>query len=110
MSKLTLSPSPRSLLVLLLLTSAFSAARAQAQGTLPPGDYTFSTKPYMGPGFESLPVMVTSVTTEAALNGGVSMVAVKNGTSRRLEAVRLGWYVSAREAPDYVLLQGRPRC
>jgi hypothetical protein len=108
MSKLTSLLSLRSLLLPSLLTVVVFAPQAtQAQETSPAGDYTVTTKPYMGPGFESLPVMVTSVTTEVALNGGVSTVAVKNSTSRRLDAVRFSWYLSAREAPDYVLLQGK---
>lgn len=111
MNKLTHSPSLRSILLLALLMSVAAAANAQSaaqtQDRLPAGNYTVITKPYMGPGYETLPVMVTSVTTEVELNGGVSMVAVENSTARRLEAVRLSWYVSAREAPDYVLLQGK---
>lgn len=108
MNKLTALPSPRSFLFLSLLTTVvFAAQAAQAQETSPPGDYTVITKPYMGPGFESLPVMVTSVTTQVELKGGVSTVAVENGTGRRVDAVRLGWYVSSREAPDYILLQGK---
>lgn len=105
------SPLPvrKFLLLFALLTSAAMHANAapQTPDALPAGNYSVITKPYMGPGYESLPVMVTSVTTEAELRGGVSVVAVENGTGRRVDAVRLGWYVSSREAPDYILLQGK---
>jgi hypothetical protein len=94
-------------LLLALLTFTAAHAAPQTKDTLPDGSYSIITKPYMGPGFDTLPVMVTSVTTEAELNGGVSVVGVENSTARRVDAVRLGWYVSAREAPDYILLQGK---
>lgn len=99
------------LLLALLLSLAAVAAEAQTppkmQDRLPAGNYTVITKPYMGPGYESLPVMTTSVTTEAQSDGGVTIVGVENSTSHRLDAVRLSWYLSASEAPDYILLQGK---
>jgi hypothetical protein len=105
--------SLRSVPLFLALLFSLTAVAAEAQTApktqdkLPAGNYNVITKPYMGPGYESLPVMVTSVTTEAQSNGGVTIVGVENGTSRRLDAVRLSWYLSSREAPDYVLLQGK---
>lgn len=90
-----------------MFATAHAQAAPQTQDALPAGSYSVITKPYMGPGYESLPVLVTSVTTEAELKGAVSMVGVENNTARRVEALRLGWYVSAREAPDYILLQGK---
>lgn len=105
-------PLPLSRLILLFAIATFAVASARAQTVrepkdkLPAGNYKVFTLPYMGAGYESLPVTVTSVTTEVALNGGVSTVGVENRAARRVDAVRFGWYLSRREDPGYVLLQG----
>lgn len=103
-------PALRSILtsVVLLLTAGathlLQVSNVQGQ---PVGRYTVITRPFLGTGYENLPVLVTSVTTEKQFDGGVANVGVENGTSLRLEAVRLIWYLSTQEAPGYVLLQGK---
>jgi hypothetical protein len=75
---------------------------------LPHGNYAVSCTPFMGSGYESLPVLVTSVTSE--LNGvAVTKVAIENRTDKTLSSVRLVWYLSAKESPEVVLQQGRTR-
>ncbi|MBD0371586.1 MAG: hypothetical protein ICV60_12170 [Pyrinomonadaceae bacterium] len=95
---------------LALLVGITIAAQAQ-QGApqLPPGKWSVAIGPYMNLGYESLPVRVVSVTSQAEGGLKVSKVAVENRSSQALTAVKLAWYLSASETPEIILQQGQTR-
>lgn len=75
------------------------------QVTFPPGNWAFSAHPYLGEGYESRPVVVTSVKT-VLKDLSVTAVKVRNISSKPVAAVKIGWYLSnEREGPS-VLKEG----
>lgn len=94
--------------ILVLSAAAFAQERGVVSAQLPHGNYTASCGPFMGTGYESLPVLVTSVTSD--LNGiSVTKVGIENRTDKRLAAVRLVWYLSSQDTPQDILQQGRTK-
>jgi hypothetical protein len=78
-----------------------------AAATLPRGNWTAYSSPYMGAGYENLPVLVTGVTSE--IDGGIAItnVAIENRTTQLLTSVKLSWYLSAEGKPEVILQQGK---
>lgn len=89
--------------------AAFAQKRGDASDQLPHGQWSVSCKPYMGVGYKSLPVLVTSVTSELDKGVGITKVGIENTTSQPLAAVKLSWYLSTQENPEAVLQQGQTR-
>jgi hypothetical protein len=60
----------------------------------------------MGQGYESLPVLVTSVTSVSGDGVAVRNFSVENTTAQTVESVRVRWYLSRAETPETILSQG----
>lgn len=96
------------LTVLILSAAAHAQGGGDDEGQLPRGRYTVSSSPFMGAGYEMLPVLVTGVTSD--IDGiAVTRVSIENRTDKTLTAVRLVWYLSSQESPQRVLQQGTTR-
>lgn len=80
-------------LVVMTKNSGFVEGASQTKSQLPPGKWSFSAHPFMGEGYESRPVVVTSVRTEAKTLS-VTAVRVRNISSKPVAAIRLGWYLA----------------
>lgn len=83
---------------------------AQTAVQYPIGNFSVSSLPFMGEGWENLPILVTSVTTD--VNQGrltTSKVAIENNSSRTLTKAKLKWMLSTAENPDIFLMQGETR-
>lgn len=74
---------------------------------LPPGDWSFSAHPYLGPGYDSRPVVVFSVVTNIKNGLTVTKVALHNLSSKPVSAVKLNWHLSTEEDPGSILLSGQ---
>lgn len=100
-------------LFLLALFSMLAAIAAIGQNSgdsqvqLPRGNYSVSCRPYTGQGYNFLPVLVTSVTSN--LGGGIAItkIAIENSSSQAVDAVKLTWYLSKNDSPEAILQQGQ---
>lgn len=86
-----------------LINTGFSESRSD---TLPPGKWTISSHPYLGPMYESQPVKVIGVISNATKGYKVTHVGLMNTSSKVVSAVKLSWYVSSEQTGNTVLLQG----
>lgn len=80
-------------LAALLASFAVVTCAQSATNKLPRGDWSLSTGVYSGPGHESAPVDVFSVTTDAGRGLAVTQVELLNRTDQEVTAVRLRWYL-----------------
>lgn len=84
-------------------------SRGQSKGSagdeLPGGNWTLSTHPYMGPGYNSRPVIVTAVVSN--LKGTATRVMLENNSSKTVSAVKLEWYLMTDQDRSTVLQQGQ---
>lgn len=98
------------LLPLLLVLGALALTEGgSAQGrndTLPPGKWAVSAHAYAGPMYESQPVKVIGVVSDAAQGVKITTFGLRNSTSKVVSAVSLTWYVNSEQTGDEVLLQG----
>ncbi len=96
-------------MTLLLTTGSISAREGQGNKPvqLPSGNWSFSAHPYFGPGFDSRPVVVISVTTYE--DGGLAIkdIGLKNLSSKPITAVKLSWYLSTEQDPTDILMKGQ---
>lgn len=76
---------------------------AQALKSLPPGNWTLAITPYYGAEWQSLPVDVTSVTTEATKGLTAESVLLRNLSSKKVTAVRLRWYLREKRQTSALL-------
>ena len=74
---------------------------------LPTGNWSFSAHPYFGPGYDTRPVVVITVTATSTSGLVVNEVGLKNLSSKVVAAVKLRWYLSEERTPDTILLQGQ---
>jgi len=72
---------------------------------LPKGNWEFSAHPYTGPGYDSRPVIVTSVLSDAAKSLTITKVRVKNASEKSVSAIKLGWAL-IKEGESAVLQRG----
>ncbi|GEM_PF-1760674 len=97
------------IVVLLFMTTISMGAlvndRLENTLPLPDGKWGFSAHPYLGEGYESRPVVVTSVKTEKN-NLSVTAVKVRNISSKSVTAVRLAWILFTEGKRDLLLLEG----
>ena len=100
-------------LTLALLFTLFLSNIGFSQGgaaiPLPPGSWAVRCSAFRTAGYESLPVIVTAVTSDIDRGIEVTNVSVVNRTSQKLTAVRLSWYLSTQDDPASVLQQGRTK-
>jgi hypothetical protein len=73
---------------------------------LPPGKWTFAAGPYFGSDYESVPVDVFSVTSDARKGLAVTSVVLQNRDTRNVVAVKLHWYLKDKDQKGRVLLEG----
>lgn len=78
----------------LIVTDALLVFAQDARAPLPPGRWTFSAGPYYGPGNESIPVDVFSVTTDASRGLTISKVSLLNRSAKEVAAIKLHWYLT----------------
>jgi hypothetical protein len=81
-------------LVVALAAVTHGSLGSNAQTQLPPGKWTFAAGPYSGPGYESIPVDVFSVTTRVDRGLTTNSVGLKNRTTKDVVSVRLHWYLT----------------
>src|ERR1051325_12208819 len=109
MQKATYSISLALILVSAFMANASSESFAMneisEQNQFPQGKWSFSVHPYMGEGYESRPVVVTSVRTEAK-NLSVTAVRVRNISSKPVAAVKFEWRLLNENAMNAVLQKG----
>ncbi|MGH9941955.1 MAG: hypothetical protein ACRD9R_06305, partial [Pyrinomonadaceae bacterium] len=60
----------------------------------------------LGPGYESMPVRVISVTTSSVKGVKISKVGILNQTPKTLVGVRFKWELSTEQSPEKILLSG----
>ncbi len=65
----------------------------------------FSAHPYMGPGYESRPVVVTAVKTTAKTLT-VSEIRIRNTSSKTVASIKLGWTISNESIEKVPISQG----
>jgi hypothetical protein len=85
------------------LSVGFSGGKAEPKPQLPSGNWTLSTHPYRGAGYDSLPVGVISVTSNA--KGNIIGVGLRNRSASPVAAVKLSWVLTDKQNAS-VLLQG----
>lgn len=95
------------LLALVVASRNIGQSGVNAQGTLPRGDWSLSAHPYLGADYESIPVIVTGVTSNARGGVAVKKVGLENQSGKDVRAVKLSWYLSTEQAPNVVVLQGQ---
>lgn len=72
----------------------------------PSENWSVSAIPYVGPGYKSRPVVVTSVMSDTSKGYKVTDVALKNISSKPAAAVRLSWNIYSDKA-NSILLRGQ---
>src|SRR5690349_10591924 len=82
-----------------------SGRAVSAQQELPPGNWSFSAHPFMGKGYESRPVLVTSVKNDVR-GLSVTAVGVRDISSKPVKAVRFAWYLSNENDRSKILDHG----
>jgi hypothetical protein len=103
----------RMLMVFAMLMSSSSSGSTLAQNKtgsssdLPRGNWTVGMHPFLGSGFESIPVAVTSVTTDAKRGIAVTKVGLENTSKQNVTAVKLTWRLSNEQTPNTVILEGQ---
>ena len=70
------------------------------------GGWSLTTTPYFGRDYESLPVDVSSVTSDHTKGSAVTEVLVENHSPESVESIRFRWTVFDREHPETILLEG----
>lgn len=99
------------LIILALVAALFiisDDSKGQSQGNadkLPGGKWTFSAHPYMGPGYDERPVIVTAVMSD--LTGTVTTVMLENESAKVVSAVKLEWYLTTDQERATILQQGQ---
>ncbi len=64
---------------------------------IPLGKWSLSIRPYTGEGWDSVPVDVTSTTTDARKGLTAEKFLLRNITSRRVMSVKLQWYLLEKQ-------------
>jgi hypothetical protein len=75
------------------------------EARLPQGNWTLTATPYLESSYQSNPVVIHSVTTEANKGLTVTKVGILS-RSKNVSAVRLRWYLSTESNPEVILQQG----
>ena len=95
------------LVALTALAGAGMIVKSQANADrVPPGKWTFAAGPYFGSDYESIPVDVFRVTTNAAKGLTVTSVGLHNKDTRDVTGVRMRWYLKDKDQNGRILLEG----
>lgn len=73
---------------------------------LPSGSWTLTHHSYSRPGYETMPIVVTSVKGDATTGLTISVVGLKNQTAKSVETYKLTWYLYETENPNRILQKG----
>lgn len=95
--KLTQSFLTSVALVGALVAFAVTTDGQSEQSKLPRGNWSLSVGVYSGPGHESAPVDVFSVTTDAGRGLSVTEVEILNRSDKDVRALKLHWYLKAED-------------
>jgi len=93
------------ILVVAYRSTSFGKGDGGEEARLPQGKWTLTATPYLEPSYQSNPVVVHSVTTEANKGLTVTKVGILS-RSKNVSAVRLRWYLATEANPDIILQQG----
>ncbi len=99
-----------STILLVFVTLQFNVSqgknRTEKPNANPRINWSLVAMPYFAPQYKSLPVAVTSVTTEAPKGKEWSVTKVGvTSRSGNVESLRLRWYLTSDQAPGVVLLK-----
>jgi hypothetical protein len=81
--------------------------QADADEQFPSGKWMFSAHPYFGSDWKSLPVVVMAVTSDLTKGIRVTKVGLFNRSSKQVESVRLGWYLTTAQDKTTILKHGQ---
>lgn len=94
------------------MTMTIATAPAQVQldqvSGIPLGKWSLAVRPYIGNGWDSIPVDVTSVTTEARKGLTADKVLLRNLSSRRVTGLKLQWYLKEKQQNALLLRDETP--
>jgi hypothetical protein len=93
------------ILVVAYRSTSFGKGDGGEEARLPQGKWTLTATPYLESSYQSNPVVVHSVTTEANKGLTVTKVGILS-RSKNVSAVRLRWYLATEANPDIILQQG----
>ncbi len=79
--------------------------KGQTKSVFPPGNWNFSAHPFMGEGYKTRPVVVTSVGSEVTALS-VNVVGVRNISSKPVAGIKFGWFLSYDKDRTKVLRKG----
>lgn len=95
------------LLLLVGGTKNMGQSEANTQQQFPRGNWSIGMHPYLGSGYDAVPVIVTSVTSDAKRGIAVTKVGLENQSTQNVTAIKLTWRLSTEQNPGNVLLQGQ---
>jgi hypothetical protein len=90
--------------VILMLLVFLVAVMGHEGNRLPGGDWTVGFHLYQAEGFDSMPVRIISIKSQG--DRGLMGVGLRNRSSKPVNAVRIGWYVSTEGGPGRILTKG----
>lgn len=89
-------------------TNKVESDKQQAQQTLPRGKWAVSAAPFVGQGYNSVPVMLSGVSSTINDGRGPMVTGFKmlNLSNKTVNSVRVAWTLKDEKDPNKVLLQG----
>jgi hypothetical protein len=89
-------------------TDKVESDKQQTQQTLPRGKWAVSAAPFTGQGYNSVPVMVSGVSSTISDGRGLSVNGFKmlNLSNKTVNSVTVAWTLKNEKDPNTVLLQG----
>jgi hypothetical protein len=82
-------------------------SEANTQQLFPRGNWSIGMHPYLGSDYDSVPVIVTSVTSDARRGVAITKVGLENQSSQNVTAVKIAWRLANEQNPGNILLQGQ---
>jgi hypothetical protein len=73
---------------------------------LPTGKWVLAHHPYSRPGYEKMPMVITSVKGDATKGLEISVTELRNQTSKSVKTYKLSWYLYRTDDPNLILLKG----
>ncbi len=92
--------------LILVVSNGLGNRQDKPSAQSPSGNWSISAIPYIGPGYKSRPVVVTSVMSNSSNGFKVTHVVLKNISSKPAAAVRLSWSIYNDKA-NSILLRGQ---
>jgi len=73
---------------------------------LPSGNWTLTHHSYSRPGYEAMPIVVTSVKGDATKGLAITVVGLKNQSAKPVDTYKVTWYLYEKENPNRILQKG----